>query len=37
VIVVPPPRTGMALHFGIGITSADKDKIVVKCRRTNVI
>lgn len=27
-IVVLPPRTGMPLHFGIGITSADKDKIV---------
>jgi len=27
-IMVLPPRTGMALHFGIGITSADKDKVV---------
>ncbi len=26
--MVLPPRTGMPLHFGISITSADKDKIV---------
>jgi uncharacterized protein (TIGR00369 family) len=26
--MVLPPRTGMPLHFGITITSADKDKIV---------
>jgi uncharacterized protein (TIGR00369 family) len=28
VIMVLPPRTGMPLHFGITITSAEKDKIV---------
>jgi acyl-coenzyme A thioesterase PaaI-like protein len=26
--MVLPPRTGMPLHFGISITSADKNKIV---------
>ena len=26
--MVLPPRTGMPLHFGISIISADKDKIV---------
>jgi hypothetical protein len=28
VIMVLPPRTGMPVHFGITITSAEKDKIV---------